>query len=132
MGAVQLTEKEMVALMIVKALDDFETSDPEDNTLDYKIRAFDIDVDEEGISMEEFDKALNKFDQFGIFDASNESEYVFTLKGKALMVALSAMEKLTDEVKRGIINGTIKAVDFVKENKSEIITILIAVWQQYS
>ena len=124
-----ITDREMVALMIIKALDEFETEDPEDNNINYKIHAFEIDEKEEGITAEEFENALIKFDNFGIFDASNESEYVFTLKGKALMAALSAMKNLTDDVKRGIINRTIKAVDFVKENKSEILTIILTILQ---
>lgn len=124
-----ITDREMVALMIIKALDEFETEDPEDNNINYKIHAFEIDEKEEGITTEEFENALIKFDNFGIFDASNESEYVFTLKGKALMAALSAMKNLTDDVKRGIINGTLKTVDFVKENKSEILTIILTILQ---
>ena len=127
-----ITDREMVALMIIKALDEFETEDCEDNNINYKIHAFEVDEKEEGITTEEFENALIKFDNWGIFDASNESEYVFTIKGKALMVALSAMKNLTDDVKCGIINGTIKAIDFVKENKSEIVAILIAVWQEFN
>ena len=128
MGTVQLTEIEMATLMIVKALDDFETEDSADNNLDYKMRAFTFEADEEGMTVEEYDDALTKFEQMGILV---ENEFILTLKGKALMVALSAMNKLTDEVKRGIFNKTIKAVDFVKENKSEIIAIIIAIWQEY-
>ena len=129
MGNLQLTETDMATLMIVKALDDFKTEDSADNNLDYKMRAFTFEEDEEGMTAKEYDDALTKFEQMGILV---ENEFILTLKGKALMVALSAMEKLTDDVKRGIINGTIKAVDFVKENKAEIVAILIAVWQKYN
>lgn len=122
-----ITDKEMVALMIVKTLYDFESPLSPEDTLNDKIEKFIFDEDDEGITFKEYEDGLKKLDKLGIFDISNEEEYELTIKGRALMGALSAMEKLTDDVKRKIMNGTIKVIDFIKENKSEILSIVVTV-----
>lgn len=132
MGTVQLNEIEMATLMILKALNDFKPYNLSNDNFDYKLKSFRFIEDDEGFTKEEFGASLMKLYEMGIFIVNCEEVAELTLKGKALMVALSAMKSLTDDVKNKIFNGTIKAVDFVKENKSEIIAIIIAIWQEFN
>ena len=131
MSTVQLNEIEMATLMILKSLNDFETYNVSNNNLDYKLKAFMFDEAEEGFTKEEYGASLMKLHEMGIFTVNCEEVAELTLKGKALMFALSAMRNYTDDVRTKIYNKTIKAIDFVKENKSEIVAILIAVWQEF-
>jgi len=122
----ELTTDQVAVLMWVKALNDFKDPDCPNDTLDDKIEKFDlISAD---LSSTTFLDGMNAIKELGVIDVVGDEEiYRLTDKGKALMVALSAIKGLSDETIKNILNGSIKVKDFVIEHREEIISIIITI-----
>ena len=122
----EFTLNQVSVLMWVKALNDFENPDCPNDTLDDKIEKFDNET--ANIDIDTFKDGLEKMCSIGVLELSGEEQvYQLTTNGKALMAALSAAKGFSDETMKKILNGTIKMVDFVKEHKSEILSIILTI-----
>ena len=122
----EFTLNQVSVLMWVKALNDFKNPDCPNDTLDDKIEKFDNET--ANIDIDTFKDGLEKMCSIGVLELSGEEQvYQLTANGKALMAALSAAKGFSDETMKKILNGTIKMVDFVKEHKSEILSIILTI-----
>lgn len=122
----ELTTEQISVLLWIKALNDFKDADCPDDTLDDKIMKFDLIS--AGISSECFKDSMQAFENMEIISIDDEDQvYRLTTKGKALMVGMSAIKNFSDETVKNLFNGSVKAIDFAKEHKSEIIGLVFTV-----
>ena len=127
MGTQQaFTEEQVSVLLWLKVFNGYNEGELKDKTLDEKIEAIEWgDKSWEGITREQIDNGIDLMQSLGLLDIVGDDErYVLTVKGKVFFAALSVIEGFSDETKTNILNGSIKALDFVKDHKEEILCIL--------
>lgn len=126
----KLTEDEIMALIMLKYLDEFEDETSTEEELYQKVRKF--DSTSVGISDEDFETALNGLAQIGVIDydedyldmEDNEPKCVLTTLGKQVMKGISLIAKFDDNTIKMLVNGTIQGVDFVKKYGKDIFDLV--------
>ena len=126
-----LTDNEIMALVWIKCLNEFEDADCPEDELYEKVRKF--DVTDIGMDDEEFVAALKGLAQLGVITYEedifeiydNEPKCILTEHGEKVIDALTPIMKMSDNAIKNIINGTISVAEFVKKYGKDIINILI-------